>query len=239
MRFIHSRTGHLAGILGLLALLGCGGGSGRPAGDASAYLQWNIYDVGGTTPLFCADVGAGSIDVTLDTNNTYTFACADTYDYIDNIPSGTYSITVQLYGDPKVYGNSTTLLDQITSTQTLYSGNNTLPEVDFLVNSFVLGWSITSGGLPTTCAAVGASWVALDIYYPGQTQATSYYFACDDVVYRDATLAIPMGPYAVQWQAFLLDAAYRDLTLTPGTQLTSYNVSASVQADLGYVVFPF
>ena len=146
---------------------------------------------------------------------------------------------MQLYGDPKVYGNSTTLLDQITSTQDLYSGNNTLPVVDFLVNSFVLGWSITSGGVPTTCAAVGASWVALDIYYPGETQATSYYFACDDVVYRDATAAIGMSDFGstIQWQAFLLDANSSDLT--PGTRLTSYTISPSAQADLGYVTFSF
>jgi len=239
MHFTRSWQCHLVGFLGALALLGCGGGGGRSAGDASAYLQWNIFDVGGTTPLSCADVGADSIDVTLDTLPKYTFACMDTYDTIDNIPSGTYSISVQLYGDPKVYGNSTTLLDQITSTQDLYSGNNTLPVVDFLVNSFVLGWSITSGGVPTTCAAVGASWVALDIYYPGETQATSYYFACDDVVYRDATAAIGMSDFGstIQWQAFLLDANSSDLT--PGTRLTSYTISPSAQADLGYVTFSF
>jgi hypothetical protein len=238
MHFIRSRYGYLTGILGLLTLLGCGSSSKHAAvADARAYLQWNIYDLGGTTPLHCSDVGATKVVANfenIDILDTYsvTFACADYQDYTDYLPSGDYKITVDLYDAANF------LLYEATSLQPLYSGSNTLPVVYFDVNSFVLGWSISYNGVSTTCAAVGANWVALDVYYPGETQPTSYYLACDDSSeYRAATAAIEMGPYAIKWQAFLLDA--NDNELTTGTQLMSYNVSYSTQADLGTVYFAF
>jgi hypothetical protein len=233
MHFIRSRYGYLTGILGLLTLLGCGSSSKHAA---DAYLKWNIYDLGDTTmahPLSCADVGAASVVVTLGGIST-PFSCADYQGYTASVPSGTYSITVELYADAK----ATILLDQITYTQTLVSGTNNIGPENFLVNSFVLGWSISYNGVSTNCASVGADWVALDIYYPGEAQPTSYYLACDDSAeYRAATAAIDMGSYAVKWQAFLLDANYNELTT--GTQLMSYNVSSSAQADLGTVYFAF
>jgi hypothetical protein len=234
MHFIRSRYGYLTGILGLLTLLGCGSSNKN---SADAYLKWNIYDLSDTpmaNSLSCADVGAASVVVTLDANS-FKFACADYQGYTASVPSGTYSITVELYAD----ANATILLDQIPPyTQTLVSGTNNIGPANFLVNSFVLGWSISYNGVSTTCAAVGADWVALDIYYQGETQPTSYYLACDDSYeYRAATAAIEMGPYTVQWRAFLLDANYNELTT--GTQLMSYNVSSSTQADLGTVYFAF
>jgi hypothetical protein len=236
MHFIRSRYGYLTGILGLLTLLGCGSSSKH---SADAYLNWNIYDLSDTTManfLSCADVGAASVVVTLDGLPPYKFACADNNDYILGVPSGTYSITVELYAD----ANATILLDHIpTYTQTLLSGTNNIGPVNFLVNSFVLGWSISYNGVSTTCAAVGAAWVALDIYYSGEAQPTSYYLACDSAEYRAATAAIEMqqNPYTVTWKAFLLDA--NDIELLPGTQLMSYNVYSSTQADLGTVYFAF
>jgi hypothetical protein len=235
MHFIRSRYGHLTGILGLLALVGCG--SSNKHSDAYANLQWYIYDVGGTTSLYCSDVGATSVVVTSVNQATLveytdTFACADYQNSTAYLPSGNYKITVDLYDAANI------LLYETTSLQSLYSGPNTLPVVYFDVNSFVLGWAISYNGVSTTCAAVGAYWVALDVYYPGETQPTYYYFACDDTVeYRAATAAIEMGPYTVRWQAFLLDANHYELTT--GTQLTSYNVSSSVQANLGTVYFAF
>jgi hypothetical protein len=246
MHFTRSRQGHLAGILGMLALFGAGCGSNQPSANAYVSLQWDIFDVGDTTmnsPLTCADVGGGAIvltSVNQATQMTYTdtFACATAAGSSANLPSGTYSLTVSLYGDPTKYGNSTTLLDQVTYTQTLLSGPNPLPVVDFMVNSFVLGWTVTSGGLATTCTAVGGSYVELDIYFSGQTQPTAYYLDC--LGYNPAaTLSIPMGTYNVQWQAFLVDANYRDVPGTAGTQLASYTVATGVQANLGTVYFAF
>jgi hypothetical protein len=230
----------------MLALFGAGCGSNQPSANAYVSLQWDIFDVGDTTmnsPLTCADVGGGAIvltSVNQATQMTYTdtFACATAAGSSANLPSGTYSLTVSLYGDPTKYGNSTTLLDQVTYTQTLLSGPNPLPVVDFMVNSFVLGWTVTSGGLATTCTAVGGSYVELDIYFSGQTQPTAYYLDC--LGYNPAaTLSIPMGTYNVQWQAFLVDANYRDVPGTAGTQLASYTVATGVQANLGTVYFAF
>ena len=246
MHVARSRYAHLAGFLGALALLGCGGGGrsrGAGAGDAYAHLQWSIYDVGGTAALSCSAVGASTVNVYLKTSgfeDSYNFACADGYDSTAALPPGTYSITVTLYGDSKIYGDSTTVLEQVVATQDLYAGDNPLPTINLFVNSFVLGWSITSGGVPTTCAWAGAAWVALDIYYPGESQPGTYYLPCDDRLdYRTATTAIATYDFGknIQWQAFLLDA--NDKELSSGTRMMSYNISSTVQADLGSVVFPF
>lgn len=244
MRSIRSRQIHLAGILGMIALVGAGCGSGRSKGNAYLNMQWTVADVGDpSTGLDCADVGAGDVVVTMvntatQTTYTDTFRC-DSQGYAGTsayVPNGTYSITVRLYGDAQVYGNSTTLLDELTSTQPMVAGPNTLPQTDFLVNSFVLGWSVTRGGAASTCAAVGARYVELDVYFSGQTQATAYYLDCSG--YNPAaTLAIPMGTYSIQWQAFLVDANYFDIQTGVSTPLTSYTVTTGVQADLGTAYF--
>lgn len=245
MRSTRSRQIHLAGIFGMLALFGAGCGGSHSKGNAYLYVQWTVADVGSpSTGLNCQDVGAGDVVVTMVNNAdpshpyTDTFPCASqgytgTTAYV---PSGTYSVTVRLYGDAKDYGNATTVLDELTSTQTLMSGANTLPQTDFLVNSFVLGWVVTRGGLSSTCAAVGASYVELDVTFSGQSQPTAYYLDCFG--YNPAaTLSIPMGNYNIKWQAFLVDASYYDVPGSIGTSLASYNVTNGVQADLGTAYF--
>jgi hypothetical protein len=250
MRSIQSPQIRLAGILGMLALFGagCGGGGGHASTGAYVFLQWSLYDLDDTAyakPLLCDDAGAGAI-VLSDVQGTYsdTFNCK-TANYEASghtIPSGTYSLTATLYGDPAVYKNSTTVLDTIAlPPQTLVNGANTVV-ADFLLNAYILNWQIVSGGVVTTCANVGASYVELDIYYAGQTTATAYYFNCasnrDSItgLYRDITSAIAIGSYPIQWQAFLQDASYRDLA---STQLAPYNVLSGVQADLQTAYFDF
>ena len=251
MRVLHLQRNHVILALGLLALagVGCGGGHGTYAN-----LQWNVYDVGDANmaqPLGCDTVGAGDVEVTMvnpATNQTFTdvFHCASRGGSTATLPTGTYDTTVSLYGDPAIFGNKTTLLDQISSTQNLYSGANNLPVVDLLVNAYVLGWSIWSGTQPSTCTAVGAASVALDIYYGNPTDPVSYTFNCNSNGYRAATTAIAAGNYGIQWQAFLLDAAGNEIT--SGSGLTPYSVMNSVdptqaqsrtQADLGTVSFQF
>jgi hypothetical protein len=238
MHFTRSRQGHLAGIFGVLALLGAGCGGGHSS--AYADMQWSLADLGDpNTGLTCADVGAGNIEVVLQSSTgTYsdTIPCASpNYSASYTIPSGAYSVTATLYGDPGVYGNATTVLSTLQFSQTLVNGPNTVP-FDFLVNSYVLNWSITSGGSATTCANVGATYVELDIYYSGQATPEIYYFNCASnfnpatYIYRDITTAISEGSYLVQWQAFLQDAGHNDLT---STNLASYNVVSGVQAELG------
>jgi hypothetical protein len=239
MHFTRSRQGHLAGIFGIVALFGAGCGGGNKGGTY-VDLQWSVADLGDPNKaLYCTDVGAG--DVVLDlqgpVSDSYTFHCSSpNYEGVTaTLPIGTYSITVTLYGDPAIYGDATTVLDSMQSSLTLVSGPNIVP-ADFLVNSFVLGWVVTEGGLTSSCQAVGGSYIALDVYYSGQTQATTYYLNCSG--YNPAaTLSIPMGPYNVQWQAFVVDANHYDLS--PGTTMASYTVQTGVQADLGTVYFAF
>jgi hypothetical protein len=245
MRFIGSPKHHLVGLVGLLALAvaGCGGGGGHSMRGGSGYsayisLQWGVYDVGDTTfahPLDCATVGAGQIVVTTDETWQDSFNCASGGGTTAALPTGSHTVRVTLYGDPAIYKNNSTVLDEISSSQLLSAGTNPLSVVDFLVNSYVLGWTITSGGLATSCAAVGASYVALDVYYAGQTQPTTYYLNCQEG--RAATTAIAMGSYSIQWQASLVDRNNNDISLP--TARSSYTVTNGLQADLGSVYFPF
>lgn len=252
MRFLRPRPHYVMGLLGLLAFAagGCGGGNSSRGGSASLSLPWGIYDVSDTNsayPLDCAnDVGGRDLVVTLTnqaTNQsfTFTFDCESGAGTTGYVPAGTYTVTVDLYGDPKVYGNNNTILDQYPAwTQDLFAGPNSVATLALVVNSYVLSWTITSGGLPTTCAAVGARWVALDVYYAGQSQPTSYFLDC--TAGTQATLAIPVGTYTISWQAFLDDASQRDIT--QGTTLVSFTVrndpnQTRLRADLGAVYFPF
>ena len=250
MRSIRSRQVHLAGIFGMLALfgVGCGGGGGHS--NAFVYAQWTVADL--DTPslgLYCTDVDAGNVVLSMvnvndPKQNPYidTFPC-NSLNYAGtsaSVPVGTYSITVSLMGDPQVYGNNTTVLDQLGTTQTLGSGTNTLPQSDFQVNSFVLGWSVTSSGLPTTCAGVGARFVALDVTFAGQSQPTPYYLDCyNNGPPLKATPSLPFGTYSVQWQASLVDANDYYVPGIPTTPLTNYTVTTGVQANLGTAYFAY
>jgi hypothetical protein len=248
MHATRSRQGRLTGILGMLALLGAGCGGGGHSGGIYADLQWSLADLGDpTTGITCEDVGAGDIVVTLQETTTQasysdTLPCnSQNYSASYTVPRGTYSITATLYGDPLVFGNATTVLDTIQLTQTVVNGPNTVP-LDFLVNSYILNWSISSGGFVTTCASVGASHVELDIYYPGQSTPDTYLFDCNSnfnpvtYVCREITTAIAAGSYNIQWQAYLQDAYYNDLA---STQSAGYGVVSGVQAELGTAYFAF
>jgi len=253
MRSTRSRLVHLAGIFGTLALVGagCGGGGHTNPGTGGAYvdLQWDIYDLGDTAkaqPMGCQNAGAGVIELRDDSAGYLdTFNCKTSVREASGhtVPSGTYSLTMTLYGDPAVFGNSTTVLDTFQlPPQTLFNGPNTVV-AEFWLNAYILAWQITSGGAIVTCADVGARYVELDIYYAGQTTPTAYYLDClpsnrmpGTSLYRAITSAIALGSYSVRWQAFLQNAAHQDLA---STQMGAYNVLSEVQADLQTAYFDF
>jgi|GEM_PF-3080369 len=242
--------GSLAAALASLSLAGCGGGVGG-GGAATADLQWSIFDVDDASrlqSLTCEGVGANAVVLTmtsLASGTTYTdnFLCRSYGGVSATVPAGNYDLTATLYGDATHYGNSTTVLDTTPApNQPLYAGNNPFATIEFLVNSFVLDWTIASGGVATSCEYVGAAKVELDVWFPGQTAPTQYLLPCSNAsyvtstgTYSFATLAIPYGSYSVQWQAFLLDASKNKLG--PGTLVQTYNVSPDVQAFLGTVPF--
>jgi hypothetical protein len=251
MFFTRTRPGHMSSLLvvAAFALISCGGGGGNHgSGSAYAVLNWNIFDVAGITPLDCVDVGAGSLDVIMAnqaTGKEYkdTILCSSP-NYEANtiyVPAGDYIITIKLFSDATLYGDEMTEFDEISSPMTLLSGPNDLGTVDFNVNSFVLDWYITDGGLEATCAEVGGYTVELDVLFQGQTTPTVYSFACD--LAPQATMALQLGTYAIQWQTVLLDANNRELTTyTPAKNFNVINplvATQRVQADLGYVTFAF
>src|ERR1019366_5932241 len=243
MRFIGSPKNYLSGLVGLLALAGagCGGGGGghsvRGGNSSNAYVplqSWSVYDLNGAA-VTCADIAARDVVVSYynaDTGTqepfTDTFPCNNLTGTTDYLPAGNYTITVTIYGDPAVYGNNTTVLDQVQSSQLLLGGPNTLPSFNFQINAFDLAWAISVGGVATRCESVGATSVELDVYYASQSQPVAYSFPCN--TYESATKGIAMGTYAIQWQAFLLDASNHELA--PGTALTNFTVSSSAPANL-------
>jgi hypothetical protein len=164
MRFIGSPKNYLSGLVGLLALAGagCGGGGGghsvRGGNSSNAYVtlqSWSVYDLNGAA-VTCADIAARDVVVSYynaDTGTqepfTDTFPCNNLTGTTDYLPAGNYTITVTIYGDPAVYGNNTTVLDQVQSSQLLLGGPNTLPSFNFQINAFDLAWAISVGGVAT------------------------------------------------------------------------------------------
>ena len=231
-----SRSMWLFGLT-LAVLAGCGGkSSGRSgAGSASAAFDFRVYDLNGTEPVFCADVGATDIVTTLVnavTNETFsdTFPCNDVdWAFVTNpVPVGDYTMTYELHTDTTIAGN--TLLDMqtfpaaVSDVYHLAPGTSTLDGVDFMVNAFDAAWSVTRGGLPATCRQVGGSFVRLDVMYPGATQPTPYTFDCGD--YVGLTMGIPISDselsYPVTWQMVLLDANLYPLASTQPVPYTVY-----------------
>jgi len=249
----HRRMGCVFGsAITALILIGCGGESGNPrsgAEDASITWQWDLFNVGDTAmqnALSCDNVGAGNVFLAsrnLDTGVTYTdtFLCVEYQGTTAKLPSGHYNLQPALYGPQSTNGNATTVLGWSSFDQVLVAGINTLGVRDFIVNSFVLGWTISASGAPASCAEVGGTGVELDVSFPseftGQANQETYTFPCAD--YQSTTRAIPYGPppvsYPVQWQAYLLDV--KSNRLTNGTPIQTFNVTSPNQADLGIVTF--
>lgn len=233
--------------LTLAALTGCGGKSSGSSGSAYAAFDFRVYDLNGSTPVTCADVGAAQVVTTLvnvATNEQFTnsFPCNDaTWAYtIPAVPVGDYYITYELHSATPTAGN--TLLDiqtfpaSSTDSYHLARGTSTLEGVDFMVNAFDVAWGITKGGVSASCGQVGGTTVRLDVMYPSATQATSYYFDC--VEYEGLTMGIPVSDtdlsYPVTWKMVLLNAANQTLG---STQSFSYTVSYDKNALLPAVTF--
>ncbi len=208
----------------------------------SATFSWYVFDIetGTSNPTLaigCAAAGAGSVAVTLTGVSTQVpkqsiVPCTDGTVAMANVPSGAYYAAFDLYGDPAIYGNSTTRIDGFQATDnsgqamvfTIGPGSNsdfTDLYAPFVVQSFTVSWRIFAQGVATTCAAVGASYVdlafmTLDPATGGTTNWVTSRFPCTSGT--GASDAIPYGPTQVQWALSLVDAAGRDLqTINGGT----------------------
>jgi hypothetical protein len=263
MRSIRSRQIHLAGILGMLALFGagCGGGSSR-SGEGYASFAWDIYDIQDTTystRLTCASVGAGSVVVTLMAYPTgavvgqYTVSCSGSNMEMSTayVPTGSYTVGFDLYGDPTIYGNASTLLDSFdmvdssgaTAVFRILSGLNDFrgSVAAFVKRSFVLDWGIYYQQAPTTCSAMYATGVDLDFALLGSTTWVTSPFNC--TTGAGTSYAIPayepttgQAATAVQWRLYLVDQSGKDIASVNGGTV---GIPASADIDLGTQYFTF
>jgi hypothetical protein len=223
-----------------LALTGCGGGSG---GTGYANFVWDIFDIQDTSDshsLTCGEVGAATIAVTLRdlAGNTATqdsVACTDVesarYISTGDVAAGAYNASFDMYGDQRVYGNSTTWLDGFTASDPgtgnytvfhLRAGANNFSNhfAPLIAQRFTVSWGIYSQGAPSNCTAVGASFVYLDFMTldPTPSATVSTPFPCGNA--SGISYAIPFGPTSVQWSLSLTDSNGQALQALSGGPLT-------------------
>jgi hypothetical protein len=253
MHFTRSQQGHLAGILGALALFGAGCGSSQNSSGGQGYASfaWRIYDLEDTTfsrVLDCSAVGAANVVVTL-TNVQSGVAypqspasCSDLQMSTAYVPAGDYNVGFDLYGKLAIYGNTTTLLDSFdvgdingnTAVIHLYSGLNDFrtPYAAFITQSFFVDWSIYNQGVPTTCSNVGAADVDLDFEIAGSSTQITSSFTCSTG--SGASFAIPFGATTAQWQLYLVDPNGTNIGSLPGATV---GVPSNSDVNLGQQYF--
>jgi len=247
----------------MLALFGagCGGGSSH-SGDGYASFAWDIYDIQDTTygaRLTCASVGAGSVVVTLTNLQTGTIygqnavSCSGSNMEMSTayVPTGSYTVGFDLYGDPAIYGNASTILDSFdmvdssgaTAEFRILSGLNDFrgSVAAFVKRSFVLDWGIYYQGAPTTCSAMYAAGVDLDFAVEGSPTWVTSPFNC--TTGTGTSYAIPLynpttGQLAntLQWRLYLLDQSGKDIASVDGGTVA---IPAYTDIDLGTQYFTF
>ncbi len=236
-----TRHSHFAGFLATtaaaLALAGCGSSSS----GASASFQWSICDIEDTaqkSPLTCPEVGASQVVLTLTnqaTGDVYQnpFSCSLRQVSTPSVPAGNYAVRLDLDGDPKTYGNATTLLDSFdgSSTYQLYAGTNDFRNATppFFVRSLLVDWAVYSQGVSTTCAAMGAQYVDLEFTVGGSSTPITSRFDCTTVS-AGTSFPIPSGATSVVWQLLLVDASGQAIVNLPGATVA---VPSNTDIDLG------
>jgi len=223
MTFSSSPQLHLAGILATLALAGCGSGHSSNGGTGYATFTWSVFDTQGVE-WDCASIGAGSVVVTLmdqATGTVYTqnpVSCVDLQMSTANVPTGSYTAGFDLFGDPAIYGNATTIIDSFSAGETFHilAGANdfTGKYAAFAVRSFVVGWAFLSGSAASLCASVGAWYVDLDITTSAGATAVTSRFDC--ATGSGISFPYPYGPSTAQWRLYLVDSTNQHITYIDG-----------------------
>jgi hypothetical protein len=143
------------------------------------------------------------------------------------VPAGNYKLGLDLYGDPLIYKNTTTLLDTFDSTGVfyLYAGSTTdyrSPSEAFFTRSFVVGWNIYSQGLLSTCVA--GETVDLEFLTGGSDWVTSTF---DCATYAGTSYPYPFDASQAQWRMTLVSSAGADIGSIAGA-----SVRLSLQSDV-------
>jgi hypothetical protein len=257
MLFPGSRQLRLARILATFALAGCGSGHSGGAGYAS--FEWDISDIDSGTALTCAQIGAATVTVTLfDALGTpvmqNTGNCASGQTSTSNVPTGSYTVGLDLYGDPNTYGGGTPLLDSFdladsSGTPVVFPIGPGLNDfrsyiAPFVVRSFVVGWSFASGSAASMCgtaATYGARYVDLDFTVTGGTTTVAKRFDCAlgqgvSYPYPYPDSRFPGGQTTTQWWLYLVDSTGADITYIDGGTVT---LQMNANVNLGTRIFPY
>ncbi len=134
------------------------------------------------------------------------------------VPAGDYSVGFDLYGDPAIYGDATTLLDSFDATGVfhLYPGLNDFRGTlaSFITQSFVVGWSIYAQGIPTSCSYVGANSVDFDFETDLSSARITSTFDCNQG--SGISFSIPFEATSAQWQMYAVDIHGQDIASLAG-----------------------
>ena len=83
----------------------------------------------------------------------------------------------------------------------------------FITQSFVVGWNLSSQGVPSTCADAGAQSVYLDFVVPTNSMTISSPFNCTNGA--GTSYAIPLYNTSAQWQLALVNSSGQDIPTAP------------------------
>jgi hypothetical protein len=222
-------------VLSVLALVGCGGGGGHGGGhisppansDASASFAWGIYDVAdNVTALTCDQVAGSQFSISLidRAGNYYDGAgyslCSSTQDYFNattfSVPAGYYTVEFYLYGDPSVYAGSNVVIGSYAVDNVYLAPGFTdyrSPPQAVYTESFVVGWTLSSGGRPALCNP--GELVEFEFRKPGTNTWIISDFDCT-VQTAGTSFPIPVDFRSAEWNLYLLDSTGQTLDAIPG-----------------------
>jgi hypothetical protein len=215
-------------------VVGLGAGCGTSDDDGAVVAQWDVAYVGGQR-ISCADAGTDWVRLALKSRRnvgsfSFDFPCASGSGLTDEIPAGSYDVTLSLL-DARMRPVS-----QISGAYEIgRHGRTVLDLIQFQVLAWQVSWTITRkpAGMPeqlATCADVGVKTVEL-VTQLGSEEQERYPFDC--TVGLGLTQAVRAGSYGYQVRA--LDAAGQPIMATPvgskvlGAELPSITVPFQFQ----------
>jgi hypothetical protein len=198
-------------------VVGLGAGCGTSDDDGAVVAQWGVaYATKAPVapPIPCADAGTDWVRLSLKSRRnvgafSFDFPCASGSGLTDEIPAGSYDVTLSLL-DAKMRPVS-----QISGAYEISRhGRTVLDAIQFQVLAWQVNWTITRkpAGMTeqlATCADVGVKTVEL-ITQLGSEEQERYPFDC--TVGAGLTQAVRAGSYGYQVRA--LDAAGQPVMAT-------------------------
>jgi hypothetical protein len=231
---LKNRTVWLFGVAGIMALSSAGCIIGD-TDDSAFVVDWDLmYVPPASNPNevvspSCADAHTPNVD--LDVTNRKsgathheTFKCTDGGGRSQELPVGTYDVTVSLKNDSGRSVSATAGQFDI-----LRRGLTDLGSLAFGIQSFRMNWTLARGNAGVTCESVNAKTVTLTAML-GSEPMMAIDFPCNS--YAGQTPAIPTGTYSVRVQLFNASGG-----LLSEVGAMTVPVNGSVRADLPAITF--